>query len=342
MVFIFSRRLHYFGFILPVFLSFILLSCGQDDRNGSLSETEEATWAEKLGFPPGTRVLIFHADDMGMADEANEATIFLLENGLIQSAAAMAPCPAYEGAIEWAIANPDSDVGIHLTLTSEWRTHRWGTVADQEKVPGLIDPDGYMWKRVQDVVMNATPEEVETELRAQIEKTIAMGYKPDHMDTHMGTLFASNDFTEVYFRLASEYGIPAMVIDFSNPKVLLRYRLSGYPVNDRLLGMISEYSLPKLDNFGSVPKGSTYEEMRDNFFKMIRSLEPGLTEIIFHPQLESEYGKTITGSWQQRAWEVDLFADPVVHQFFKEEELIFTNWREIMNRFSVPVVSPEG
>ena len=316
-----------------IFVILLFSGCGQRESSESGAVQEHQTWAEKLGFPSDKRVIIFHADDMGMCDEANEATILLMENNLIQSAAAMAPCPAYEDAIKWAIDNPEADIGIHLTLTNEWSTHKWGPVADSDEVPGLINPDGYMWRSVQEVVMNATPEEVEKELRAQIEKTLAMGYRPDHMDTHMGTLFASNDFTEIYLRLAEEYRIPAMVIDFSDPEVVDGFKKSGYPVSERLLDLIENYPLPKLDYFSSVPKGNTYEEMRENFFEQVRSLKPGLTEIIFHPQLESEYGKTITGSWQQRAWEVELFADPVVKQFFRDEGLLFTNWREIMERF---------
>ncbi len=328
-----KQKRYYLRQLTGLFILLIISSCVQRADREAEASPDYHTWAEKLGFPADKRVLIFHADDMGMADEANEATFYLMENGLIQSAAAMPPCPAYEDAIKWAIANPHFDVGIHLTLTSEWRTHRWGPVSDPSDVPGLVDPDGYMWRSVQDVVLNATPAEVEKELRAQIEKTLSMGYRPDHMDTHMGTVFGSNDFTEVYLRLAEEYNIPAMVVDYSNPAVLERYKQSGYPITDRLMEMIDNYSLPRLDNFWSVPGGKTYEEMRENFFNLIRSLEPGLTEIVFHPQLESEYGKTITGSWQQRSWEVELFADPLVKEFFGQEGLIFTNWRDIMERF---------
>ncbi|MFP4367749.1 MAG: polysaccharide deacetylase family protein [Bacteroidales bacterium] len=320
--------------LLPLFLAGILISgCGPAATGDSDMGTEKQTWAEKLGFPSDKKVIIFHADDMGMVGEANEATFHLLENGHIQSAAAMAPCPAFKEAINWAIDNPRTDVGIHLTLTSEWRDYRWGPVADPAEVPGLTDPDGYMWRSVKEVVMNATPEEVEKELRAQIEKTLTIGYRPDHMDTHMGTLYGSNDFTEVYLRLAEEYRIPAMVIDFSDPVVAEQYKQAGYPVSDRLFTMLENYSLPKLDYFSSIPHGDSYEDMRENFFDQIRSLKPGLTEIIFHPQFESELVKTITGSWQQRAWEAELFADPVVKEFFEEEELIFTNWIEIMERF---------
>ena len=125
-----------------------------------------------------------------------------------------------------------------------------------------------------------------------------------------------------------------MVIDFSDPEVVELFKQAGYPITDHLLEMLEEYSMPKLDYFSYVPHGASYEEMRENFFNQIRSLKPGLTEIIFHPQFESEFGKSITGSWQQRAWEADLFADPEVHSFFEDEDLIFTNWRDIMTRFN--------
>jgi chitin disaccharide deacetylase len=295
--------------------------------------SENKTWAEKLGFPAGKRVIIFHADDMAMADETNQATFYLLENNLIQSASAMAPCIGYSEAVTWAVDNPQYDIGLHLTLTSEWRTHRWKPVAGAEAVPGLVDPDGYFWRTVQEVVMNATPEEVEKELRAQIELTLAMGYRPDHMDTHMGTVYGTADFAEVYLRLAEEYMIPAMVMDYKNPRFRKEFEQAGYPPNDRLFQLIDNYRMPKVDYFTSVPGGDTYEGMRDSFFDLIRSLDPGLTMIVFHPQFESEFGKTITGSWQRRAWDVELFADPVVKAFFLDQDLIFTNWKEIMQRF---------
>ncbi len=292
-----------------------------------------ASWAERLGFPPDQRVLILHADDMGMCEEANGAIIQLLENHLIQSASAMAPCPAFEGAVRWALAHPEADVGLHLTLTSEWKTHRWGPVAEPGSVPGLIDPEGFMWRGVLQVAMNATPAEVERELRAQIEKCLALGWRPSHIDTHMGTVYALAAYTEVYLRLAEEYQIPAMVIDLSNPTALSKFSRSGYPLTARILELIEGYSLPKLDDFCSLRRAGSYEEFREGFMEQVRELRPGLTEMVFHPQLESDTGKTITNSWRQRAWEAELFGDPLVRQFLAEEGIVFTNWREVMERF---------
>ena len=111
------------------------------------------------------------------------------------------------------------------------------------------------------------------------------------------------------------------------------FRSAGYPINDEVINNVGEYSLPKLDNFTSVPEGSTYEEKRNNFFKLVKSLNSGLTKIIFHPAVQTENLKSITGTWQQRVWEGELFADPLVQQFFKEEGIIITNWKDIMKRF---------
>ena len=98
--------------------------------------------------------------------------------------------------------------------------------------------------------------------------------------------------------------------------------------------MVNEYTLSKLDNFTSVPGGQTYEEKIENFKVLVRSLPPGLTEIIFHPSVETENLKTITNSWQQRVWEAEMFSDPDLIKFFEDEDIIFTNWKEIMKRFS--------
>ncbi len=314
----------------------MLSAFNQGNTNEDVGEETQVkkTEAEKLGFEKGKKVLILHADDAGMSPEANDAIIEILKNGHIQSASAMAPCPNFEDFINWAKTNPGVDVGMHLTLTSEWKTYRWGSVSDTAKVPGLIDPDGKFWHEVPGVVQHASAAEVETEIRAQIEKAIAMGWQPTHMDTHMGTLFGSPDYMKVYVKVAQEYGIPANIIDLSNKEVLEAFRKTGYPLTDDVVDMVAAYKLPKLDNFTGVPKGKTYEEVRGNFFKLVKSLKPGLTEIVFHPSTETENVKTITNSWQQRVWEAQLFTDPVVKQFFKDEGIIFTNWIDIMERFN--------
>ena len=292
------------------------------------------TSAEKLGFPSGKKVLLLHIDDAGMCPEANTATQNYIGKGYLHSAAVMMPCPNAAAMIAWARNHPDEDIGLHLTLTSEWSKYRWGPLSNPAKVPGLIDPEGKLWAEVPDVISHASATEVETEIRAQLDKSIAMGYRPGHIDSHMGTLFESVDYIKVFMKVAEEYHIPANIIDFSNPETAENFaKASGYPLPLEVISQAGEYKLPKLDNFTSVPEGKTYTEKRGNFFKMVESLREGLTEIIFHPSVPTENMKSITATWQQRAWEAELFADPLVIQFLKDKGVIFTNWKEIMKRF---------
>ena len=292
------------------------------------------TSAEKLGFPSGKKIILLHIDDVGMCPEANTSTQNYISGGFLNSAAVMMPCPNAESIIKWAKSHPSADFGLHLTLTSEWVSHRWGPVSDPAKVPGLIDPDGKLWPEVPDVLLHASAAEVETEIRAQIEKSLKMGYRPNHIDTHMGTLYGSEGYIKAFLKVAQEYHIPGNIIDFSNPETANAYRKTrSFPITEEVIQSIEHYKMPKLDNFTSVQPGETYEIKRTNFFTLVKSLKAGLTEIIFHPSVPTENLKSITGTWQQRGWEGDLFADPVVIKFLKDEGVIITDWKEIMKKF---------
>jgi len=304
-------------------LTVIITACSSEKR---------VTNAEKLGYPAGSKVILLHCDDAGMCNEANVAVQNYFETGDIQSAAVMVPCPYAEELVEWAKTQDSPDIGIHLTLTSEWKDYRWGPVSDSEKVPGLIDPEGKMWHDVPDVVPHASAEEIETEVRAQIDKVLAMRFTPTHIDTHMGTLYGTTEYLKVFLKIANEYNLPANAIDLSDPEIAEFFKQAGYPINEEVVGLLDSYTLPKLDNFSSVPEGKTYEDKRENFFKLLNSLNPGLTEIIFHPSVETDNLKSITDSWQQRVWEAQLFSDPVVKEFLKKNDIIITTWKEIMKR----------
>lgn len=310
---------------------FIMTSCSQ--KKQAEEKQEPANWAERLGYPAGKKVIMLHIDDAGMCEEANIATKRYLSAGHVQSAAVMMPCPNSEDMIEWAKENPKIDVGLHLTHTSEWKNYRWPSVSPVDEVPSLIDEEGNLWHEVPQVVEHATVEDVEKEIRAQIEKSIALGYRPDHIDTHMGTLYGHPEYSKAFLKVAMEYNIPANAIDMSDSLVVEYYKEAGYPITDEMITYLAEYTLPKVDNFTSAPNAKTYEEKVEAFKGLIKSLRPGLTEIIFHPSVETDQLKGITGSWQQRVWESKMFADEDLIQFFKDEGIIFTNWKEIMKRF---------
>lgn len=187
-------------------------------------------WSEKLGFPHGQKVLLLHMDDAGMCPEANGAVKRYITSGDLMSAAVMMPCPEAVSLIDWVKNYPKADIGVHLTLTSEWKNYRWGPLSDKTKVPGLIDPEGKFWHEVPQVVMNASPAEVDTEIRAQIDKMLSLGLKPSHIDTHMGTLYGSAEYVKVFIKVAEEYRIPANIIDLSVPGVAERFKKKAIPL----------------------------------------------------------------------------------------------------------------
>ncbi len=150
----------------------------------------------------------------------------------------------------------------------------------------------------------------------------------------MGTLYGHPSFVEVFLKVAQEYNIPANAMVLSDPKVVAVFRQQGYPITDEVIELVNNYKLPKVDLFTSVPKGDTYEEKKENFKLLVKSLKPGLSEIIFHPSVETENLKSITNSWEQRVWEAKMFSDAELLDFFENEGIIFTNWKEIMQRFN--------
>ena len=317
---------------LMIFSLFLLASCDNKNISVNVPQLDGKNWAEKLGYPVDSKVVMLHADDIGMCSEANEAVIPYLLNDQIQSASAMVPCPWFNDIADWYKKHPEMDIGLHLTLTSEWKNYRWGPVSNSSSVPELIDTEGYLWRKVIDVASRTPVATIEKEVRAQIERAYERGIKPGHIDTHMGTLYSKVEYAEAFFNIAMEYGIPANVIEFT-PSRVQKFRKQGYPITARLIESGRKYTLPKLDDFSSVPDGKTYQNKKENFFDLIQNMEPGITEIIFHPSINSEGLKKITNSWQQRVWESKMFSDPEVIQFLKNEGIIFTNWKEMMARF---------
>ena len=153
---------------------------------------QDSTYAEKLGFPKGAKVIILHVDDVGMSFDSNEGAINAMTKGVATSCSIMMPCAWVPGFFHYLKQNPKTDAGLHLTLTSEWKDYRWGPLSGKSSVPGLVDDEGALWPSVSEVVNNASAYEVDKEIRAQIERAKAMGFTPTHLDSHMGTLFASD------------------------------------------------------------------------------------------------------------------------------------------------------
>lgn len=291
-----------------------------------------ANWAERLGYPSGSRVVILYATELGMCYETSTVTQDALAKGHLHSAGAMVPCPWFAECATWYRDHKSLDVGLAVTTTSELPGYRWRPVSPRNRVPGLVDRDGFLCRTAIQGAINGTPAEIEREIRAQIQAARAAGLRPSHMTSHLGSVFAHDDFAAAYLKVAREMWIPALVVELT-PEHVARFHAQGFPLDQRMIDLIANYPLPKLDDLRFTPPAESYEEKRDRFMEMVAGLAPGLTQISFHPAEDSPALRRLTRQWQDSLWDAQLLADPQVHAFFKEQKIVFTSWREIMIRF---------
>lgn len=288
--------------------------------------------AELLGYNSDDKVLIINADDFGMCHSENVATMDLLLFGGISSATVMTPCPWFNEAAEFCRNNPLADVGIHLTLTSEWKRYKWGSVAPADLVPSLLTYEGYFPEGTLYVEMWANPEEVEIELRAQIEKALQLGIAPTHIDNHMATvygLFTGHDFLDSVFKLSKEYGLP-----FRLPRNLPDYyseQLSQVVI-DKLMGMADSlvtegFTLP--DYLHSINYGNTYEKTFSNYRDFLINLKPGVTELYIHAAKESDEIKAVTNSWRNRDFDYQIFMSNEMRDLIDSLGIHLIGWRDL-------------
>jgi len=292
----------------------------------------QVTWAERLGFPAGQRVVILHANDMGVAYEFSGAGQAALDSGMLQSASVVVPGPWFSEFAGWHGDHHQPDIGISLSFVSPSDAMRWGPVASRDEVPSLVMADGHFAKTVLQFTLRADAKHVRQEAEQQIRLARASGIQPTHLHPHLGCLLTRPDLTKVYLDLAVTHWVPAVMVELT-PQLVEKLRAEGFPLDDEVVAMVAKYPLPKLDNVESIPEGESYAATRENFFVTVRGLPPGITQIILNPADETPGLKRLTKKWQSRVWERDLLNDPEVGEFLKKEGIVFTNWRELMERF---------
>jgi chitin disaccharide deacetylase len=297
------------------------------------SEAQEPTqtYAERLGWPRGARVVMFHCDDAGMSHASNLGAIESIEKGVVTSISIMMPCPWVPEIVRYVKEHPEVDAGLHLTLNSEWNLYRWGPLAGKAAVPGLCDPDGYFWHPVQETAKRATPDEVEREIRAQIEKAEAMGLRPTHMDTHMGALAATPEFLDRYVKVGIEKQIPVLAIGghrtfarVENPAVMKQL--------DERVKKVWDAGLPVLDDLHTASYGWKEGPKSDQFIEMLKTLKPGVTLVLVHCSRPTDEFPLITSSSNLRLEDLKAMLDPALRKTVEDEKIILTSWRELKQR----------
>jgi predicted glycoside hydrolase/deacetylase ChbG (UPF0249 family) len=297
----------------------------------SAAREREATYAERLGWPAGTRAVIFHVDDAGMSYDSNMGTIQAIENGVATSTSVMIPCPWVPHFVAYLKHHPEVDAGLHLTLNAEWRNYRWGPAAGQRTVPGLVDAHGYLWHGVSDVVEHATADEVETEIRAQVEKALAMGMQPTHLDSHMGTCFQP-PFIERYVKVGIEMGIPILM--FGGHMEHVRAEAGEFePLIRALAKRLWDAGLPVIDDLVTQPtEANDYGQRKQQLIALLRDMKPGITQIIVHCTAPTEAFSHISSTGAARAAELRLMTDPDIRACIRDQGIILTTWRDLKQR----------
>lgn len=152
------------------------------------------------------KTIMIRCDDIGMCHGVNSAAQRLIDRGIPFSASVMFCCPWYQEAVQILKDQTQVSVGVHLTLNAEWKNYRWGPVAGAQAVPGLVNEQGFFYPSRKILFDNAPPlEEIEIELRAQIERALSSGLKIDYLDYHMGAAVSSPELVEMVESLAREY-----------------------------------------------------------------------------------------------------------------------------------------
>ena len=279
------------------------------------------TLADRLGYPPGTKLIIVHADDLGETHAVNAAAIKALEARTINSASLMVPCPWFPEIADYAQSHPDADFGLHLTLTSERVFYRWGPVASRDKVPSVVDENGYFhhdWEQNEHI----DAKEVEIELRAQIDRALEMGVHPTHLDSHQYRLIMSGkELFDVILRVAHAYKLPVFVT---------RDWFADHPYLQSSLGPDDVV----VDHTVTIEPEVPPEKWTEFYLAALKNLQPGVTEFVIHPGYDDEELRAATrerstwgAAWRQRDY--DFFTSDQFRQVLGQQNIKLITWREL-------------
>jgi chitin disaccharide deacetylase len=291
-------------------------------------QAQQRNLAEKMGYGPNDKLLIIHADDIGLAHSKNSATMKAMTEGLVNSASIQMPCPWSTEIGEMNKEHENLDIGIHLTLTNEWFNYKWRPVSSQDEVSSLIGDNGFMYADCATVAEKASPEEVEKELRAQIEAALQIGLDVTHLDSHMGCIFSGRpEFMVSYLKLAEEFKVPAMV----NPQMWEQLVMA----NKQLFADVDLDRVPVIDNIETASP-SDYDDkgMEQYYTEVLQNLPAGVTALLIHTAYDNEEMRAITvrhdhwhAPWRQD--DFDFFMSDKARKLIEENDIKLVTWREI-------------
>ena len=283
---------------------------------------------KKLGLSVLDRAVIVHVDDVGMCLSSIEAFFELYDFGTVTSGALMAPCPWFPEVARRCAARPDVDVGIHATLTSEWKGYRWGPVSTRDPDSGLLDAEGYFPRTSEELQSRVKPEAAMREIAAQVAMVYAAGIEPTHIDTHMFSV-AHERLIDAYISQAIEHRIPAML---PKPDIAgFESIVAGYETRDCLAGYLRELGekgMPLLDAVVAMPLDEPCDQT-ETVKRLFGSLKEGITHFVLHASTDSPELRAITPDWESRVWNYRTMHSDTMKRIMESEGIVLIGYRDL-------------
>ena len=275
--------------------------------------------SELLGFKKNDKLLIIHADDLGLSNSVNQASFEALNKKYVNSASVMIPAPNSKEVADYFKENSNIDLGLHLTFTSEWKNYKWHGISHNDSISSLINSKGDFYEKKKEIIKNSNPQDIRKELQAQIDYAISIGIKPTHLDSHEGVLFFSPEFFKIYLEVSEKNRLPVFV-----PKLLAPHFNNDFPQPKNLV-VVKMYMADKNLSFDKWPE--YYESI-------LNSLDPGLNEMIVHLGIDNNEMKKITSNriafgskW--RNLDYNVVSSPEFKASLIKNDIKLVTWREI-------------
>jgi chitin disaccharide deacetylase len=290
----------------------------------------------KLGFDSGDRAVIIHADDIGMFQASVSAFADLVNAGTVSSGAVMVTCPWFSETAALLRENTSLDIGVHLTLTSEWTGCRWGPISTRDPASGILDEHGYFYRVPAKVIERASASVVYRELRAQLEAARREGIEVTHLDSHMFTCFHPK-FLPVYLQLAIEEHLPPLVWRMALCEWGYSHEL-GVEM-DRIIEDREPDGIVRLDNVIAIGIGKP-EERVNEVKHAIRSLEPGISHFLIHPVKDSTEVRAACPDWRARVADYEAFTRPDLRNFVRDSGVHVIEYRQLRELMRASAAAP--
>lgn len=281
--------------------------------------------AQLLGFTAKDRILILNCDDLGMHTSINTAVLAAVQQGVASSASVMVPCPAAHEALDLLHEAPEVPFGIHLTLTRDGAAHRWAPISAPASVPSVVDEEGLLpiSAAVPGLLARARIEDVERELRAQIDVVLRTGLQPTHLDWHVMADGGRSDVLDLTLALAGEHGLAARVwLDPARSAV----RRRGLPVLDHDF----------VDSFAIKVEGKS-----EWYVQRLRELPTGLNEWAVHPARGAETPAHAELGWAVRCSDYDFLVSKQARQVIEEESIVVIDYQRLQQVWRNVAPEPE-